>query len=89
MLTGNKDAILGYYVFYKLDAQSAPLVKRTVNGKYITSYLVTSLKKFTSYRFFMQAFNSRGASAQSPALVTKTKEDGKVYLTFHTFLITD
>ena len=73
-----KGAILGYYVLYKLESQSQPLVNRTVDGKDITSYLVTSLKKFTSYEFSMQAFNSKGVGVQSPVLVTKTNEDGKV-----------
>ena len=80
-----KGVILGHYVLYKLEAENEPLVNRTVDGKDITSYLVTSLKRFTSYEFSMQAFNSKGVSFQSPVLVTKTNEDGKAYLIFRTF----
>ena len=81
-----KGAILGYYVLYKLEAESQPLVNRTADGKDITSYLLTSLKKFTSYEFSIQAFNSKGVSVRSPVFVRKTNEYGMVYLIFLTFL---
>ncbi|KAJ7386427.1 hypothetical protein OS493_008552 [Desmophyllum pertusum] len=70
-----RGAILGYYLSYKTELDNDVWVNRTVDGGNITSYLVTSLKKFTSYKFVMQAFNSKGASPQSAAVVKKTDQD--------------
>lgn len=68
--------ILGYYVLYNIKSNST-LVNRTVDGKETTSYLITSLKKFTSYEFAMQAFNSKGVSPKSSIVDTNTDEDSK------------
>lgn len=68
--------ILGYYVLYNRKSNST-LVNRTVDGKETTSYVITSLKKFTSYEFAMQAFNSKGVSEKSSPLEKKTDEDSK------------
>ena len=68
--------ILGYYVLYNIKSNPT-LVNRTVDGKETTSYVITSLKKFTSYEFAMQAFNSKGVSQKSSILEKKTDEDGK------------
>ena len=75
-----RGAILGYYLSYKTEQVNGVWVNRTVDGADTTSYLVTSLKKFTSYKFVMQAFNSKGASPQSAAMVKKTDQDSKFYL---------
>lgn len=68
--------ILGYYVLYNIKSNST-LVNRTVDGKETTSYVITSLKEFTSYEFAMQAFNSKGVSEKSSKLEKKTDEDSK------------
>ena len=72
-----RGAILGYYLTYKTELGNDVWVNRTVDGADTTSYLVTSLKKFTSYKFVMQAFNSKGASPQSAAMVKKTDQNSK------------
>ena len=68
--------ILGYYVLYNRKG-NATLVNRTLDGKETTSYLITSLKEFTSYEFAMQAFNSKGVSQKSSALEKTTDEDSE------------
>lgn len=68
--------ILGYYVLYNRKSNST-LVNRTVDGKETTSYVITSLKEFTSYEFAMQAFNSKGVSEKSSVLEKQTNEDSK------------
>ena len=68
--------ILGYYVLYNIKDNST-VVNRTVDGKATTSYVITSLKKFTSYEFAMQAFNSKGASQKSSVLEKQTDQDSK------------
>ncbi|KAJ7386413.1 Protein sidekick-2 [Desmophyllum pertusum] len=68
-----RGAILGYYLSYKTELGNDVWVNRTVDGGDTTSYLVTSLKKFTSYKFIMQAFNSKGAS---PSECCRGEEDG-------------
>lgn len=68
--------ILGYYVLYNIKSNPT-LVNRTVDGKETTSYLITSLNKFTSYEFAMQAFNSKGVSQKSSVVKKKTNEDSK------------
>ena len=74
--TEARGEILGYYVLYNLKSNST-LVNRTVDGKETTSYVITSLKKFTSYEFAMQAFNSKGVSQKSSVLGKKTDADSK------------
>lgn len=77
--------ILGYYVLYNIKSNPT-LVNRTVDGKETTSYLITSLKKFTSYEFAMQAFNSKGVSQKSSVVKKKTNEDSK-FIWFIYFVI--
>ena len=68
--------ILGYYVLYNI--KNIPtLVNRTIDGKETTSYVITSLKKFTSYEFAVQAFNIKGVSPKSPVLEERTDQDSK------------
>ena len=74
--TEARGEILGYYVLYNIKSNPT-LVNRTVDGKETTSYVITSLKKFTSYEFAMQAFNSKGVSQKSSVLEEKTDEDSK------------
>ena len=71
-----RGAILGYYILYRKPAD-APWENKTVNGKDTTTFLVTSLDKFTIYEFAMQAFNSKGVSDLSAALQKRTAEDSK------------
>ncbi|KAJ7386412.1 hypothetical protein OS493_008536 [Desmophyllum pertusum] len=73
--TKPEEAVLGYNIFYKTELGNDVWVNRTVDGGDTTSYMVTSLKKFTSYKFVMQAFNSKGASPPSGAVVKKTDQD--------------
>lgn len=68
--------ILGYYVLYNRKG-SETLVNITVDGKETTSFLITSLKEFTSYEFAMQAFNSKGVSEKSSVSEKTTEEDSK------------
>ena len=75
-----RGAVLGYNISYKTELGYDVWVNRTVDGGDTTSYMVTSLKKFTSYKFVMQAFNSKGASPPSGAVVKKTDQDSKFYL---------
>lgn len=77
--------ILGYYVLYNIKSNPT-LVNRTVDGKETTSYLITSLNKFTSYEFAMQAFNSKGVSQKSSVVEKKTNEDSK-FIWFIYFVI--
>ena len=69
--------ILGYYVFYKKTG-SRSKENQTVLGKEITSFLVVSLEKYSSYQFSMQAFNSKGTSNESTPLERTTDEDSKL-----------
>ena len=74
--TEARGEILGYYVLYNIKSNPT-LVNRTVDGKETTSYVITSLKKFTSYEFAMQAFNSKGVSQKSLFVERKTDDDSK------------
>ena len=51
---------------------------QTVPGKETTSYVVTSLEKYTSYQFSMQAFNSKGVTNESTSVEKRTDQDGKL-----------
>ncbi|XP_020628955.1 neogenin-like [Orbicella faveolata] len=66
--------ILGYYVLYNIKCNPT-LANRKVDGKETTSYVISSLKEFTSYEFAMQAFNSKGVSQKSSVLEKRTDED--------------
>ena len=68
--------ILGYYVLYNIKCNPT-LANRKVDGKETTSYVISSLKEFTSYEFAMQAFNSKGVSQKSSVLEKRTDEDSK------------
>ena len=67
---------MGYYVLYNRK-DNLTLVNRTVDGKETTSYVITSLKEFTTYEFAIQAFNSKGVGQKSSALKKTTDEDSK------------
>ena len=70
--------IQGYYILYKRkNDPQLPWKNRTVNRKETTSKVVTSLKKFTSYEFAIQAFNNKDVSVKSDIIETKTDQDGK------------
>ena len=73
-----RGAIQGYFILYK-KTDSPQKENRTVYGKDTTSYLVTSLDKFTSYNFSMQAFNSKGASPVSNQTEKNTDQDSKLF----------
>ena len=73
-----RGAILGYYILYRKPAD-AFWENKTVNGKDTTSFLITSLDKFTFYGFAIQAFNSKGVSVLSTAWGKRTAEDSKFY----------
>ncbi|XP_022799391.1 neogenin-like [Stylophora pistillata] len=68
--------IQGYYILYKRkNDPQLPWKNRTVNRKETTSKVVTSLKKFTSYEFAIQAFNNKDVSVKSDIIETKTDQD--------------
>ena len=73
-----RGAILGYFILYKKTG-SAEKENRTIDGKDTTSYLVTSLEKFTLYVFSIQAFNRKGVSVESNQTERKTDQDSKLF----------
>ena len=80
---------MGYYVLYNVKDNST-LVNRTIDGKETTSYVITSLKEFTSYEFAMQAFNIKGVSPKSSVLEKTTDQDSKFicfryFVYYHTY----